>query len=253
MNQTTGPRPPDLPPSAAEPLPGRTDRMVELAAIAGGLAHEIRNSLSTLRMNLQLLEEDWKSAESPPSVESRDTGEIARRSRNRIHGLLKESRRLESILEDFLQFVSKRELKIRPCDLNQLLSELGDFYRPQAEHHEIILSIEYAEGPLVCEIDVNLLKQAILNLMINAQQAMAGGGRLWIRLGEEGGRIDTGPGIPHDELSRIFEAYHSTKKSGTGLGLATTRRIIREHGGRIHVHSELKRGTCFSILLPKAG
>ncbi len=231
--------------------------MVELAAIAGGLAHEIRNSLSTLRMNLQLIEEDWESVDSSQTEDRSESGDIARRSRNRIRGLLKESGRLERILEDFLRFVSKRELNTEACDLNELVGELADFYKPQADHYDILLSIEQSGEPLTCDVDTSLVKLALLNLMINAQQAMADGGQLTIRLCAESDRtaridlIDTGPGIPPEELSRIFEAYHSTKKCGTGLGLATTRRIVREHGGRVHVHSELRKGTCFTILLPR--
>lgn len=257
MTQSDGPRPPKLPESAAEALPSRTEQIVELSAIAGGLAHEIRNSLSTFRMNLQLLEEDWRSVATSVTDSQEDTRETARRSQTRLIALLKESRRLESILEDFLHFVSERELKTEPCDLNELVGVLADFYRPQAEAHRIVLSVATARQPLVCEVDVNLIKQALLNLLINGQQSMAEGGKLTIEVAAEDDRtaridvIDTGPGIAPELHERIFEAYYSTKKGGTGLGLAMTRQIIREHGGRIHIHSQPPHGTCFTILLPR--
>jgi len=253
-----GPRPPELPASAAEPVPSQTAQLVELSAIAGGLAHEVRNSLSTLRVNLQLLDEDWQKAESRSDNESTDVREVSRRSRGRIGTLLKESQRLESILDDFLQFANRRELKTQSCEVNRLIGELADFYRPQAQAHGIELSIVTQVRPLVCELDVNLIKQVILNLLINAQQAMADGGQITIQIGDAGDKtaridiIDNGPGIPAAEQSRVFEAYFSTKKRGTGLGLSVTRQVVREHGGRIHVHSDPPHGTCFTILLPRA-
>ena len=258
MNQQRGPRPPKLPESAAEPLPDPADQIVELSAIAGGLAHEIRNSLSTLRVNLQLLDEDWGAVQSPDDAAARNAADTARRSRARIATLLKESGRLESILEDFLQFVSKRKVNLERVDLNDLISELADFYRPQADAHNVTLTILPAGKPVICQVDVNLLKQAILNLLINGQQAIAGDGELTIQtsvVNEKTARIDvtdTGPGIPPQQQERIFEAYHSTRKAGTGLGLATTRQIVRAHDGRIHVYSDPPHGACFTILLPRA-
>ena len=258
MSQAQGPQPPKLPESAAEAPPNAVDQIVELSAVAGGLAHEIRNSLSTLRVNLQLLDEDWRRLQSSGDPAPTDAAETARRSCARIATLLKESTRLESTLEDFLQFVTKRELKARLFDLNDLIRELGDFYRPQAEAHCVELKVLPAQQPVVCRIDVNLMKQAVLNLMINAQQAMPDVGELTIQTSAstDGNAridvIDTGPGIPPDQQERIFRAYHSTRKGGTGLGLATTRQIVREHGGRIHVHSTPPNGACFTILLPRA-
>ncbi len=254
-----GPRPPELPASAAEPVPSETSQIVELSAIAGGLAHEIRNSLSTLRVNLQLLDEDWQGAESPSDADRVDAREVPRRSRGRIGTLLKESQRLERILDDFLQFANRRELKTQSCEINGLIGELADFYRPQAQAHGVELSIVTRVRPLVCDLDVNLIKQAILNLLINAQQAMGDdGGEITIQIGDAGDAtaridvIDNGPGIPAAEQANIFQAYFSTKKRGSGLGLSMTRQIVREHGGRIHVHSDPPHGTCFTILLPRA-
>jgi signal transduction histidine kinase len=238
-----------------------------LSALTGGLAHEIRNPLSTMKVNLQLLDEDWKQIESPAGSASADPQDVARRSRVRIANLLLETRRLERILGDFLQFVGKRELKLSQVDLNDIVSELADFYRPQAQAHHIDFVVELATEPLKCRVDSHVLKQSLLNLLINAQQAITaarGGGpsaapdRIVMRTQAENlGQarievIDSGGGIPQEISDSIFQAYFSTKKGGTGLGLATARQIVREHGGTIAFDSSESGGTRFTILLPRA-
>jgi len=114
------------------------------------------------------------------------------------------------------------------------------------------------ERPVCCRVDAKLIKQALLNLMINAVQAMEAGGELMIRLRADRDRAaievtDTGRGMTEEELARAFQAYYSTKKDGTGLGLPTMRRIVREHDGTIRVHSEPGKGTRFVIVLPLVG
>lgn len=246
-----------MPDSAAEPVRAPVEQLVELSALTGGLAHEIRNPLSTLKMNLQLLDEDWQQVESPNAVQACAPQEIARRSRRRIATLVEEANHLERILQDFLQYVGKRELTCRDTDLNGLVGDLADFYRPQAEAHKIDLRVSPAADPLVCHIDASVVKQAVLNLLINAQQAMPDGGEVYVQVSAHSDAvaridvIDTGPGIPEDQQDRVFKAYYSTKKGGTGLGLATARQIVREHNGRIHLYSAPGQGSCFTILLPR--
>lgn len=255
--------------SAAGPL---ADQLLELATITGGLAHEIRNPLSTLKVNLQLLDEDWRQLESAqtaagslvpdprgpaaPGAAPPDAQDIARRSRRRLTTLLGEAQRLERILEDFLQYVGKRELKPAPADLNEIVRELVDFYEPQAAAHGVQLAVALADRPLVRPVDRMVLKEALLNLLINAQQAMDGGGRLDVRVADSPGgaaRIDiddTGPGVPEEIRERIFLPYFSTKKGGSGLGLATARQIVRQHGGTLTVEPRPTGGSRFSVFLP---
>jgi|ERR1043166_7072173 signal transduction histidine kinase len=241
---------------ASSSEPALAEQLVELSALTGGLAHEIRNPLSTLKVNLQLLEEDWKLIEENAEC-GRDAQDVARRSRKRIATLLEESARLERILGDFLKYVGKRELKRAPHDLGALMRDLAEFYRPQAEHNQIELNVETPSEPVICEIDAQLVKQAVLNLLINGQQAMEDGGVLGLRVDggqKEMARIDVrdhGPGIPPERQKHIFEAYYSTRKGGTGLGLATARQIVREHGGRIEVSSMPPGGATFSMFLPR--
>ncbi|HUN81964.1 MAG TPA: ATP-binding protein [Phycisphaerae bacterium] len=243
---------------AANPNPDSAlaEQLVELSSLTGGLAHEIRNPLSTLKVNLQLLDEDWKQIEENADC-GREAQDVARRSRRRIESLLEESARLERILGDFLKYVGKRELKRSPQDLAAVMRDLADFYRPQAEHNHIEFNVQTPNEAILCDIDAQLIKQAVLNLLINAQQAMASGGRLElsVSLAADGhARVDvrdSGPGIPPDRQAHVFEAYYSTRKGGTGLGLATARQIVREHGGGIEVQSSPGQGACFSIFLPR--
>jgi len=233
---------------AARRLAARTkghEHAAELAQLAGGLAHEIKNPLSTININLKLLAEDL----------DRHDDELHGRWLRRLRGVQEETDRLRVILDDFLHFAGKYELALAQVDLRHLVDELVDFFAPQTDAAHIIMRTSLPEAPVTCRVDANLIKQALLNLMINAVQAMDKGGELLIRVGTDSDRalievIDTGPGIETDKLQAIFQAYYSTKKDGTGLGLSTTQRIIREHDGTLQVNSETGKGTRFVIALP---
>lgn len=223
------------------------DQLVELGQLAGGLAHELKNPLSTINMNLKLLAEDLSRQGDPDS----------QRTLRRLVSVQAESARLKDILDDFLRYAGRMELAPAPLDVRRLVEELTDFYAPQAEAARVVMRTSMPESPLIVNVDANLLKQALLNLMINALQAMENGGELLIKVASVRGKaqvevIDTGTGIDPQLLPRIFEVYYSTKSRGMGLGLPTTRRIIREHGGCIQVESEPGKGTRFLITLPQA-
>ncbi|NLW87484.1 MAG: two-component sensor histidine kinase [Planctomycetes bacterium] len=221
------------------------NQLVELGQIAAGLAHELKNPLSTINLNLKLLVEDLGVF--------RD--EAHARAIRRLDGVRDEARRLNDILGDFLRFAGKHELQLSPVDLRSVLDELADFFNPQTQAAQVVLRLSTPDVPVICMIDANLLKQAVLNLMINAVDAMSSGGELLLKLSVVRGRallevIDTGPGIPEQVLDRIFDVYYSTKKNGSGLGLPTSRRIVREHDGALQVQSEEGKGTRFIITLP---
>ena len=170
----------------------------------------------------------------------------------------KEAARLRDILDDFLRFAGKMELVKKPTELNRLLEDMVDFFHPQAQLQRVQLRRRRWEGgELVVPLDERLIKQAILNLLINAVHAMPAGGEILLsaRRGEGAAVIeiiDTGKGIEPDALGKIFQAYYSTKKGGHGLGLAITKRVIEEHGGTISATSEVGKGTAFQIELPLA-
>ncbi|MCJ7544901.1 MAG: ATP-binding protein [Phycisphaerae bacterium] len=223
------------------------EHFAELGQLAAGLAHEIKNPLSTININLQLLVEDLEHY--------RD--ETHGRWLRRLLSVQEETGRLKGILDDFLQFAGKVELNPTVTDLRALMGELTDFFMPQAEAARVVLRTALPETPVSARVDGKLLKQALLNLMLNAVQAMDRGGELLIRLSAARSQAlievtDTGPGIPTEHLPKVFQVYFSTKSGGSGLGLPTTRRIIREHGGDIRVQSALGKGTRFVISLPLA-
>jgi len=187
----------------------------------------------------------------------------------RLGGLGREAVRLREILEDFLRFAGRIELDRQQTDINALVDELAVFFEPQAADAGVKLRTQLDADPPTALADPSLLKQAILNLMINATHAMVdakrdnqphGGAReLILRTSKattkKGTRlcihvIDTGPGIAKDVQAKLFEPYFSTKRTGTGLGLPTTRRIVEEHGGELTLHTELGRGSEFTIELP---
>ena len=234
--------------------------MAEIGVLTGGLAHEIRNPLSTVKLNLQLLAEDLErllkqtagAGESPPLQELRRLWE---RHLRRIRTVGAEADRLGETLNDFLRYTGKLELNPVRVDVNEVLDELIDFYEPQAISQGMQVRKRLSERPLQCRVDVDLLKQALLNLFINAVQAMDRSGELIIQSSPAGDCaridvIDTGPGISPELQSRIFDAYFTTRCGGTGLGLPMTRRIVEEHGGRLELVSEPGKGSDFAIVLP---
>ncbi len=241
------------------------ERLADLGAMTSGLAHEIKNPLSTIGLNAQLLAEGIDDAD----LDAETKGRLSRR----IGSLRREVERLRGILTDFLQFAGELRLNKAPADLSQVVEELADFFLPQAEHHGVRMRSVPGEGPFMTTIDVPMVKQAILNLMLNAVQAMAPGGpggpppaadapprELILRTHaskDPDGRptvllhvIDTGPGITPDAQAKMFQPYFTTKSGGTGLGLPTTRRLIEAHGGRLEVYTQPGKGTDFTIVLP---
>lgn len=230
---------------AAERTAIEASRRGEMVDMANGLAHEIRNPLSTVALNAQLLREDILDAPL--------AGDESARLVRRVDALAREAARLKDILEDFLRFAGRMQLDAQPTDLREVLAELADFFAPQAQASGVIIRVQSPDAPVMQHVDAALLKQAMLNLMINAVQALeqvpASSRELILRLEPSGTIhvIDTGPGVAAERVSEIFRPYISTKKGGTGLGLPVANRIVQEHGGRIVVYPAPGRGADFAI------
>ena len=226
----------------------------ELGKLTGELAHEIKNPLSTIKINLKLIREELESAGLAEAGQELSSQSFKRALR-KIAVIEKETDRLEQILEGFLRYIDRTELQPTSVDISSLISDMVDFYSPQAHSHSIIIRQHLYDKPLVCKADEDMLKQAILNLFINAQQAMSDGGELLIRTDRQQNDAviqisDTGSGIAPDRLPRIFDGYYSSRPQGSGLGLPTVKKIIKAHNGTISVDSEPGKGTSFTIKLP---
>ncbi|HEX4588645.1 MAG TPA: ATP-binding protein [Gemmataceae bacterium] len=217
----------------------------ELAELAGGFIHEFKNHLSTLGLNLQLLAEDFGEPETHRE----------RRALERVQRLQRECDRLVDVSNDFLRFARLRDLDLQPTCLRSVVEEMTDFFAPTAKTANVTLTTYLPADLPTVALDADLFKQALLNLMLNGEQAMPQGGELIVQAcGENGGvrldLIDTGVGMTAEQATKVFRPFVTTKPGGTGLGLPTTKRIVEAHGGTIAVESEPGRGTKFTIRLP---
>lgn len=243
-----------------------SEQYTELAELAGGFIHEIKNHLGTLGLNLQLLAEDFQEPQT----------QRERRALERIQRLQHECQRLVDVSNDFLRFARDKELELVPADLAAVVEEMVDFFGPTARQANITIKCYFPADLPPVFLDRELFQQALLNLLLNAQQAMPNGGELTIQALRESVRkkasanapsnasplqpshsptvvlslIDTGPGMSPEVLAKVFRPFFSTKPGGNGLGLPTTRKIIERHGGTIEAESEMGKGTKFTIRLP---
>jgi len=217
----------------------------ELAELAGSLAHEIKNPLSVIRMNMELLAEDFGEAQN-----QRD-----RRALAKVEVVQKQVTRLENLLNDFLRFARLRNLDLRAGSLNEQVERVLDLFEPQAREANVEL-VRYLDPDLPgILLEPQTLQAALVNLVKNALEAMPHGGQLvartrLTRLGIALDLIDTGCGMDDKTAMHMFEAFFSTKNGGSGLGLPTTRKIIEAHGARIDVQSAVGRGTKFTLEFP---
>ena len=221
------------------------EQYTELAEMAGGFIHDIKNHLGTLSLNLQLLAEDFETPES----------QRERRALERITRLSDECSKLLELSNDFLRFARVHELQCVPTSLGVVVERVIDFLTPTARQRGIEINWFAAPDLPLVRLDRDLFEQALLNLMLNAEQAMPDGGTLSLLGHIEPAHvcldvIDTGCGMTPEVIGKIFRPFHTTKKNGTGLGLPTARKVILAHGGTIDVQSEPGRGTKVTIRLP---
>jgi signal transduction histidine kinase len=220
------------------------EHLAQLGLLAGGLAHEIRNTLNAMHSQIALLRKQL-----PP-----ETGSACQRTGQLERAVVE----LEELVGEFLAFARPAKDQPQDVDLAGLIGELLDFVALDLEQGGVTAVTEFAPDLPPVYLDPCKLKRALLNLFINARQAMPDGGTLTVRAGSGGsGEVlievrDTGCGIPEEDRPRIFQTFFSTRPGGTGLGLAVVKRTVEDFGGRVTFDSEVGRGTVFRISLPSA-
>jgi len=219
----------------------KAERLSSLGQLAAGVAHEIRNPLSSLKGFATYFRQRYGGV--PDDVKMADI-------------MIQEVDRLNRVITELLEFSRPVELKRKTTDAASLVRHAADTIERQAREKGVVLRTEIAPGLPPVLVDPDRMTQVLLNLFLNALAAMERGGVLSVGLALQDGRTlritvgDTGTGIRKEDLGRVFDPYFTTKPSGTGLGLAIVHRIIESHGGEIRLESEPGRGTVFTILLP---
>ncbi|MDP6850212.1 MAG: ATP-binding protein [Planctomycetota bacterium] len=220
-----------------------------LSRLAGGLAHELKNPLSTIGLHLEIMRENW----------AEETNPLARRTMKTLDVLKQEVGRLNDILEDFLLYARTENLERTPVDLNALVQKVATFVTPEAQSQGITLDTFLDGSVPPISIDSGKIRQALLNLIINARQAMEGkGGTISVmtRFQDETVTmevVDDGPGMDSKISEKCLDVYFSSKKGGSGLGLPTVRRIMLAHGGELEIDSSPGHGTCVRMIFPLGG
>lgn len=224
----------------------QAERLATIGKMAAHVTHEIRNPLSSIGLNLELLEEELSSRE------------VGAESAALLTAIKAEVDRLSRIAEQYLSVARRRRPELERAAAGTLLRAVAEFCRPELARAHVELELDVAAELPDVRIDEAQIRQALLNLVRNAREAMPKGGRLAIRAARAvGGGLDidvddTGEGIPEDLRATIFDPFFTTKQRGTGLGLAVTREIVEAHGGVIACEPRPERGTRFRIHLPEA-
>jgi signal transduction histidine kinase len=217
----------------------------ELAELAGSLAHEIKNPLSVIHMNIDLLSEDLEEIKSPTT----------RRSLARVDIVRTQCERMEALLRDFLRYTRLTNIDLIPGSLNDQIEQVLRAYGAQAAAQQIDVE-KYLDPDLPSiKLHSDSLQSALMNLVKNALESMQPGGQLLAHTYTTPSSvaldlIDTGCGVDDNTVLHMFEPFYSTKEGGSGLGLPTARKIIEAHGGRMSVQSEVGRGTKFTLEFP---
>jgi PAS domain S-box-containing protein len=223
----------------------QAERLATVGRMAAKVAHDIRNPLSSISLNVELLGDEVANLSQASNEEIREL----------LNSIASEVDRLAQMSEEYLEFARIPKLKLQPTDANQLFAELVKRSSLELAAKGITLSTRYQEGLPLIKVDRAQMYRALQNLLRNAIEAMPNGGVLTLSTERDGDCVlmrvaDTGVGIEEQELPKIFEPFHSTKEFGTGLGLTITRHVVEEHGGAVSCRSKVGVGTEFTIVLP---
>jgi len=253
-------------------------KLAALGRLMAGVAHEVKNPLNAMTIHLELLknkvarlrkEEPVAVAGAVGAAGVAAAGAAAERASQPARGpeadlgrhvdiISNEIRRLDEVLNGFLRFARPDELKLQPVHLADVVSDVVTTVTPEAETRNVMVKSECPRDLAEIKADPAMLRQALLNLALNACQAMADGGTLRIACHRGArGRVevdveDTGVGIPPENLQKIFDLYFTTKEKGSGIGLSMVYRIVQLHDGEVEVQSTPGHGTRFRLVFPQA-
>jgi signal transduction histidine kinase len=234
--------------SRAQALALSNERLAAIGKMAAHVTHEIRNPLSAMGLNVEMLEEEIAHA-----IRASERSEV----KNLLAAIQREVRRLEHLSEEYLRVARLPQPRMEAEDVAASVSEIVAFARAEIEAAGCTVALEVRSNVPVALFDEAQLRQALLNLLRNAREAMPGGGPIGVRVAAEGMSVvidveDRGGGIPEEIRARVFDPFFSTKGEGTGLGLAITRHIVEAHGGSVTCERREGGGTRFRIALPIA-
>ncbi len=227
----------------------QAEKLAAVGTLTAGLSHEIRNPLNAASLQLAVLERRLRRLDAAAQQQLLEPLTLVR----------DEIRRLEHILQDFLQFARPTPLNVRPTPLVPLLEKAAAFLQTDAQKRQVTLALTCSGAPTVAG-DADQLRQVFMNLALNALDATGPGGSVAVSCGPAKGRSgevavifdDSGPGVAPDLVDRIFEPFFTTKAQGSGLGLPITHAIVTQHGGSITVTRSPQGGARFTVRLPKA-
>jgi PAS domain S-box-containing protein len=217
-------------------------RLAAVGTMTAGLAHEVRNPLNSARLQLHVLQRRLSHLKDDPKYW------------NPIELALEEIERLARLLTEFLDFARPPEVRMNAVDMRDVVTRVFDLEQPHARELSIELTKQIPDEPMLVTGDPDKLQQAVINIVQNAMEALSGGGHIELRVHNGSNQVhvivkDDGPGIPDDDVARIFEPFFSTKPQGTGLGMAICHNLISQHGGVISVRSN--GGAEFDVAFPR--
>ncbi|MCI0419258.1 MAG: ATP-binding protein [Acidobacteria bacterium] len=217
-------------------------KLSALSKLTSGVAHEVKNPLNAIVIHLELLKSQVLSQRAEDATRSLDV-------------ITQEIKRLDRVVRNFLNFNRPVEVKLKEEAIQPVLQEVVALAQTEAQQHNVQISVQSDENLPPIQLDADLMKQCLLNIVLNGCEAMPKGGRLQISTALRNGSLllsvqDEGVGIPPENREKVFNLYYTTKESGSGIGLATVFKVVQLHNGEIDVHSEVGKGTTFTLRFP---